>query len=51
MAYNVIVRRNPRTGAVENLEVLFFTRWLFKNDVKVSGLRDLFAEPTGSASA
>lgn len=26
LAYNVVVRRNPRTGAVENLEILFFTR-------------------------
>ncbi len=52
VAYNVIVRRSPRSGAVENLEVLFFTRWLFKSGVpKVSGLRDLFAEPTDSASA
>jgi len=47
----VVVRRNPRTASVENLEVLFFTRWLFKSDVKVNGLRDLFAEPTDSAPA
>jgi hypothetical protein len=51
VAYNVVVRRSPRTGAVENLEVLFFTRWLFKSDAKVSGLRDLFAEPTDAAPA
>jgi hypothetical protein len=51
LAYNVVVRRNPRTGSVESLEVLFFTRWLFKSDVKVNGLRDLFAEPTDSAPA
>jgi hypothetical protein len=30
LAYNVAARRNPHTGAVENLEVLFFTRWLLK---------------------
>lgn len=51
LAYNVVVRRNPRTGSVESLEVLFFTRWLFKSDVKVNGLRDLLAEPTDSAPA
>ena len=51
LAYNVVARRNPRTGSVESLEVLFFTRWLFKSDVKVNGLRDLFAEPTDSAPA
>ena len=52
LAYNVVVRRNPRTGAVENLEVLFFTRWLFKSGMPtIGGLRDLFAEPTDSAPA
>jgi hypothetical protein len=51
LAYNLVVRRNPRTASVESLEVLFFTRWLFKSDVKVNGLRDLFAEPTDSAPA
>ena len=52
LAFNVVVRRNPRTGAVENLEVLFFTRWLFKSDqTQFSGLRDLFAEPADSAHA
>jgi hypothetical protein len=52
MEYNVVVRRNPRTGAIENLEVLFFTRWLFKSNApNVNGLRDLFAEPADSAPA
>jgi hypothetical protein len=50
LAYNVVARRNPRTGAIENLEVLFFTRWLLKGDQpKIGGLRDLFAEPRTAA--
>jgi hypothetical protein len=31
--YNVLVRRNPETEAVEGVEVLFFTRWLLKQGV------------------
>ncbi|MBI4637107.1 MAG: DUF2283 domain-containing protein [Candidatus Rokubacteria bacterium] len=46
LEYNVIARRSPRTGAIENLEVLFFTRWLLKEGrPAVKGLRELFAEP------
>ncbi len=46
LEYNVLARRNPRTGALENLEILFFTRWLLKRDQpEVRGLRELFAEP------
>ena len=46
LAYDVTARRNPRTGAVENLEVLFFTRHLLKETpAHVNSLRDLFAEP------
>ncbi len=49
LAYNVMARRNPRTGAVENLEILFFTRWLLKgSDTEVAGLTDLFAEPSAA---
>jgi hypothetical protein len=52
LAYNIVARRNPRTAAIENLEVLFFTRWLFKGEQRnISGLRDLFAEPGRSAHA
>ncbi len=52
LTYNVVIRRNPRTGAVENLEALFFTRWLFKDGLpRVSDLRDLFAEPADSVHA
>ena len=52
LAYNIVARRNPRTGAIENLEVLFFTRWLFKGQQpSVGGLRALFAEPGTSAHA
>lgn len=52
LAYNIVARRNPRSGAIENLEILFFTRWLFKGEHRgVHGLRDLFAEPGGSAHA
>jgi len=48
--YNVVARRNPRTGAIENLEILFFTRWLLKQDQpEVRGLRELFAEPGTAA--
>ena len=46
LAYNVAARRNPHTGAVENLEVLFFTRWLLKGgERQFGGLGELFAEP------
>lgn len=46
LAYNVAARRNPHTGAVENLEVLFFTRWLLKGgQQQFNGLGELFAEP------
>ena len=46
MAYNMLARRNPRTRAIENLEILFFTRWLVKQaKPKVHRLSDLFAEP------
>jgi hypothetical protein len=49
LAYNVLARRNPKTGAVENLEVLFFTRWLLKGAKdQIGGLRDLFAEPSAA---
>ena len=52
LAYNVLVRRNPRSGSVENLEILFFTRWLLKGDQpKISGLSDLFAEPGAATRA
>ncbi len=48
--YNVIARLNPRTGAIENLEILFFTRWLLKRrKPRVRGLMDLFAEPAAPA--
>ena len=46
LAYNVTARRNPRTDAVENLEILFFTRWLLKDGPQhFTGLGELFAEP------
>ncbi len=46
LAYNVTARRNPRTDAVENLEILFFTRWLLKDGQQhPKGLVELFAEP------
>ena len=37
LAYNVAARRKPHTGAVENLEVLFFARSLLK-DSESAGL-------------
>jgi hypothetical protein len=52
LTYNVIARRNPHTGAIENLDVLFFTRWLLKGDQpKIGGLRGLFADPRTAARA
>ena len=46
LAYNMLARRNPRTRAIENIEVLFFTRWLVKRpEPSVHRLSDLFAEP------
>jgi hypothetical protein len=52
LAYNLLARRNPQTGAVENLEVLFFTRWLFKNgEQQFDGLGELFAEPGAAVGA
>lgn len=50
LEYNIVARRNPRTGAIENLEILFFTRWLLKEDQpEVKGLRELFSEPGTAA--
>ena len=47
LAYNVLVRRNPHTSAVENVEILFFTRWMLKGDqARINSLNDLFAEPS-----
>jgi len=46
LTYNVTARRNPRTDAVENLEILFFTRWLLKDGQQhFKGLGEIFAEP------
>lgn len=51
LAYNMLARRNPRTRAIENLEVLFFTRWLVKQPKpKAHRLSDLFAEPHAAVS-
>ena len=52
LAYNVAARRNPRTSAVENLEILFFTRWLLKDGrQQFHGLGELFAEPGAAVHA
>jgi hypothetical protein len=52
LTYNVVVRRNPQTHAIENVEVLFFTRWLLKGvESQVKGLGDLFTEPRIAARA
>ena len=46
LSYNVTARRNPRTDAVESLEILFFTRWLLKEGPQYfTGLGELCAEP------
>jgi hypothetical protein len=45
LTYNVTARRNPRTDAVENLEILFFTRCLLKDGPQhFKRLGELFAE-------
>jgi hypothetical protein len=50
LAYNVVARRNPRSGIIEALEILFFTRWLLKGgQQQFSGLGELFAEPGAAA--
>ena len=42
--YNVIVRRNAKTNAVEGVDVLFFTRWLLKHgEPNVNNLAELFS--------
>lgn len=42
--YNVVVRRNGETNAVEGVDVLFFTRWLLKHgEPKVNNLKELFS--------
>jgi hypothetical protein len=52
LAYNVAARRNPQTSAVENLEILFFTRWLLKDGrQQFNGLGELFAEPGADVHA
>jgi hypothetical protein len=52
LAYNVVARRNPRSGAIENLEILLFARWLLKERGQgVGRLGDLFAEPGAPARA
>ena len=41
--YNVVVRRNPDTNAVEGVDVRFFTRWLLKHgEPRVNNLAELF---------
>ena len=51
LTYNVTARRNPRTDAVENLEILFFTRWLLKDGPqRFKGLGELFAESAPARS-
>ena len=45
LEYNLFLRRNPRTNAVEGLEILFFTRWLLKRgQTEARNLRDLFRQ-------
>jgi hypothetical protein len=52
LAYNLLARRNPDTGAIENLEVLFFTRWLLKGgERQAHDLADLFEAPATAANA
>lgn len=49
LEYNVFARRNPGTGVVEALEVLFFTRWLLKHgELKARNLAELFSRPVAA---
>lgn len=44
LSYNVVVRRNPNSGNIENVEVLFFTQWLLKDSgIAIHDLSSLFA--------
>lgn len=47
LAYNIVARTNRQTHAVESVEVLFFTRWLVKNQ-QFANLSDLFAKPVAA---
>lgn len=52
VSYNVVVRRNLQDGAVENVEILFFSRWLLEGAAKdCSDLEQLFAGAKAVASA
>ncbi len=49
LEYNVMVRRNPATEAVEAVEVLFFTRWLLKQGhPEVKNLAELFSRSSAA---
>jgi hypothetical protein len=48
---NLVARRNPKTGAVENLEVLFFSQGILRGvHPKMVRLRELFAAPVSTPS-
>jgi hypothetical protein len=42
LAYNIMARVNRDTQVLEGVEVLFFTRWLLKNQ-QVANLAELFS--------
>jgi hypothetical protein len=45
------VRRSPSSGAVEAVEILFFTRWLLRSKhPDVRDLGDFFAQPRTSGT-
>ena len=47
--YNIVARRNPQTDVIEGVEIVFFTRWLFKNgNIEVANLAELFS-PSAAA--
>ena len=50
LEYNIVARKNPGTGAIECLEILFFTRWLTHSG-QARNLTEFFAQPASEAHA
>lgn len=50
LEYNILARRNPRTRAIEAVEVMFFTRWLLRQgEPRAMNLAELFSRPAAAA--
>ena len=50
LEYNIVARKNPESGAIECLEILFFTRWLTHSG-KARNLTEFFSPPEAEAHA